>query len=89
MLSFPIFRGVVAGMAAGFASGLLSVTPGGILVPGLSMLLPCSQHVNCVSNCALLFRALVERERDLLRAHFVGPALDDHVCAAHGYAGGN
>lgn len=45
MLSFLIFRGVTAGMAAGFASGLLGVTPGGILVPVISMLLPYSQHV--------------------------------------------
>jgi uncharacterized protein len=45
MLSFLIFRGVAAGMAAGFASGLLGVTPGGILVPVISILLPYSQHV--------------------------------------------
>ncbi len=45
MLSFPILRGVTAGMAAGFASGLLGVTPGGFLVPVVSMLLPYSQHV--------------------------------------------
>ena len=45
MGSFLIFRGVTAGMVAGFASGLLGVTPGGILVPVISMLLPYSQHV--------------------------------------------
>jgi uncharacterized membrane protein YfcA len=36
MPSFLILRGVMAGIAAGFASGLLGVTPGGILVPVLS-----------------------------------------------------
>jgi hypothetical protein len=45
MLSFLILRGVAVGIAAGFASGLLGVTPGGILVPVISMLLPYSQHV--------------------------------------------
>jgi hypothetical protein len=48
MLSFIIFGGVAAGIVAGFASGLLVVAPGRILVPGLSMLLPYSQHVNCL-----------------------------------------
>jgi uncharacterized membrane protein YfcA len=45
MLSFLTLRGVTAGMIAGFASGLLGVSPGGILVPVISMLLPYSQHV--------------------------------------------
>jgi uncharacterized protein len=45
MLRFLILRGVTAGMIAGFASGLLGVSPGGILVPVISMLLPYSQHV--------------------------------------------
>jgi len=36
MPSFLILRGVMAGIAAGFASGLLGVTPGGILVPVIS-----------------------------------------------------
>ncbi len=45
MPSFLIFRGVAAGITAGFASGLLGVTPGGILVSVISMLLPYSQHV--------------------------------------------
>lgn len=40
-----LLRGATAGVAAGFASGLLGVTPGGILVPVISMLLPYSQHV--------------------------------------------
>jgi uncharacterized membrane protein YfcA len=35
----------MAGTVAGFASGLFGVTPGGILVPVISMLLPYSQHV--------------------------------------------
>jgi uncharacterized protein len=45
MLSFLTLRGATAGVIAGFASGLLGVTPGGILVPVISMLLPYSQHV--------------------------------------------
>src|SRR5580692_7510488 len=45
MLSFLALRGAIAGVIAGFASGLLGVTPGGILVPVISMLLPYSQHV--------------------------------------------
>jgi hypothetical protein len=36
MPSFLILRGVMAGIAAAFASGLLGVTPGGILVPIIS-----------------------------------------------------
>src|ERR1700761_1509697 len=40
-----LLRGVTAGMVAGFASGLLGVTSGGILVPVISMVLPYSQHV--------------------------------------------
>ncbi len=45
MLSFFTLRGLTAGVVAGFASGLLGVSPGGILVPVISMLLPYSQHV--------------------------------------------
>ena len=45
MLSFLTLRGITAGIIAGFASGLLGVTPGGILVPVISMLLPYSQHI--------------------------------------------
>src|SRR5580693_3376284 len=45
MVSFLTLRGVTAGIIAGFASGLLGVSPGGILVPVISMLLPYSQHV--------------------------------------------
>ena len=45
MLSFLTLRGVTVGMIAGFASGLLGVSPGGILVPAISILLPYSQHV--------------------------------------------
>ena len=45
MLSLLALRGVMAGVIAGFASGLLGVTPGGILVPVICMLLPYSQHV--------------------------------------------
>ena len=36
-----------------------------------------------------LFCALVERQRHLLRAHLVGAALDNYICAAGGYAGGD
>ena len=45
MLSFLTLRGATAGVIAGFASGLLGVTPGGILVPVISIFLPYSQHV--------------------------------------------
>ena len=45
MFSFLSLRGVTAGIVAGFTSGLLGVSPGGILVPVISMLLPYSQHV--------------------------------------------
>ena len=36
MPGFLILRGVIAGIAAGFASGLLDVTAGGIFVPVVS-----------------------------------------------------
>jgi uncharacterized protein len=36
---------LLAGIIAGLASGFLGVSPGGILVPVLSLLLPFSQHV--------------------------------------------
>jgi hypothetical protein len=58
MLSFLIFRDATAGMAAGFAPGLPGVTPGGILVPGPSMLLPYSRHVNCVQIVRYFFARL-------------------------------
>src|SRR5580704_5136942 len=45
MLSFLTLRGATAGVIAGFASGLLGVTPGRILVPVISIFLPYSQHV--------------------------------------------
>jgi uncharacterized protein len=47
--------GVVSGLVAGIASGFLGVSPGGILVPVISMLLPYSQHV--VQGMSLLAQA--------------------------------
>ena len=48
---------------------------------------------NCVTfelwESLYFFCAFVEREWDLLRAHLVGAALYDYVCAAGGYACGN
>jgi uncharacterized protein len=38
-------RGVLAGAIAGLASGFLGVSPGGILVPVISLFLPFPQHV--------------------------------------------
>lgn len=40
-----LIRGVMAGAIAGLASGFLGVSPGGILVPVISLFLPFSQHV--------------------------------------------
>jgi uncharacterized protein len=40
-----LFQGVGAGAMAGFASGLLGVSPGGILVPAVCMTLGVDQHV--------------------------------------------
>ncbi|HTZ56953.1 MAG TPA: sulfite exporter TauE/SafE family protein [Acidobacteriaceae bacterium] len=45
MLIGEIIRGLLAGVIAGLASGFLGVSPGGILVPVISLLLPFSQHV--------------------------------------------
>jgi uncharacterized protein len=40
-----ISRGLLTGMVAGFASGLLGVSPGGILVPFISLNLGLPQHL--------------------------------------------
>jgi uncharacterized protein len=40
-----VLQGVGAGAIAGFASGLLGVSPGGILVPAVCMTLGINQHV--------------------------------------------
>jgi uncharacterized membrane protein YfcA len=40
-----VAQGVGAGAMAGFASGLLGVSPGGILVPAICMMLGVDQHV--------------------------------------------
>jgi uncharacterized membrane protein YfcA len=40
-----MINSLLAGIIAGLASGFLGVSPGGILVPVISLLLPFSQHV--------------------------------------------
>jgi uncharacterized membrane protein YfcA len=40
-----IINSLLAGIIAGLASGFLGVSPGGILVPVITLLLPFSQHV--------------------------------------------
>jgi hypothetical protein len=48
MLPASIAMGLVTGVAAGFASGLLGVSPGGILVPVISLTLGLNQHLSQV-----------------------------------------
>jgi uncharacterized protein len=55
MSSFELVKSVLAGTIAGVASGFLGVSPGGILVPVISLLLPFSQHV--VQGISLLAQA--------------------------------
>lgn len=43
--SAEIARGLVTGIVAGFASGLLGVSPGGILIPVISIALRLPQHL--------------------------------------------
>ena len=50
-----IIKSLLAGVVAGFASGFLGVSPGGILVPVISMLLPFAQHV--VQGISLIVQA--------------------------------
>ena len=45
MHDLELIRSVLAGAIAGLASGFLGVSPGGILVPVISLLLPFSQHM--------------------------------------------
>lgn len=44
-MSAELLKSVLAGAIAGLASGFLGVSPGGILVPVMTLLLPWSQHV--------------------------------------------
>lgn len=53
--SGTIFNSLLAGVIAGLASGFLGVSPGGILVPVISLLLPFSQHV--VQGISLVVQA--------------------------------
>jgi uncharacterized protein len=55
MPSEEILKSLLAGVVAGFASGFLGVSPGGILVPVVSMLLPFAQHV--VQGISLIVQA--------------------------------
>ncbi len=45
MPNASIVNSLLAGVIAGLASGFLGVSPGGILVPDITLLLPFSQHV--------------------------------------------
>jgi uncharacterized membrane protein YfcA len=45
MHGIDIYKSLLAGVIAGLASGFLGVSPGGILVPIISLLLPFSQHL--------------------------------------------
>jgi uncharacterized protein len=55
MDSCELVKGLLSGTIAGLASGFLGVSPGGILVPVISLLLPVSQHV--VQGVSLLAQA--------------------------------
>ena len=55
MQSAEVIRSILAGVIAGLAAGFLGVSPGGILVPVISFLLPYSQHV--VQGISLLAQA--------------------------------
>jgi uncharacterized protein len=55
MPGLEIIKSLVAGILAGLASGFLGVSPGGILVPVISLLLPFSQHV--VQGISLVVQA--------------------------------
>jgi len=46
MTVLELLKSLLAGISAGLASGFLGVSPGGILVPVISLLLPFSQHVS-------------------------------------------
>ena len=50
-----LIKSLLAGVIAGLASGLLGVSPGGFLVPVISLLLPLSQHV--VQGISLVVQA--------------------------------
>jgi uncharacterized protein len=55
MTTAELLKSVLAGIAAGVASGFLGVSPGGILVPVISLLLPFSQHV--IQGISLIVQA--------------------------------
>jgi uncharacterized protein len=55
MPAAELLKSLLAGIAAGIASGFLGVSPGGILVPILSLLLPFSQHV--IQGISLIVQA--------------------------------
>jgi uncharacterized protein len=55
MPSLELIKSLCAGALAGLASGFLGVSPGGILVAVISLLLPFSQHV--VQGISLLVQA--------------------------------
>jgi uncharacterized protein len=55
MLNPEVLKGLFAGAIAGLASGFLGVSPGGILVAVISLLLPYGQHV--VQGISLLAQA--------------------------------
>jgi hypothetical protein len=55
MTAPELIKSLLAGILAGLASGLLGVSPGGFLVPVISLLLPLSQHV--VQGISLVVQA--------------------------------
>ena len=55
MSSAHIFNSLLAGLIAGLASGFLGVSPGGVLVPVIALLLPFPQHV--VQGISLIVQA--------------------------------
>jgi uncharacterized membrane protein YfcA len=55
MTMVDLAKSMPARLAAGLASGLPGVSPGGILVPVISLLLPLPQHV--VQGISLIVQA--------------------------------